>query len=126
MSLWLRLCPPSPQVMLEARLNGCIQMLSGWQQTLFTQASHRSHIHGSRQVAHADAVSGLLLQCGSPSLRLFVLILQVDDSSFAPQLLKVIQKDPDVVAGKGKVLVFARDTAAADDVSALLDKHGIR
>jgi hypothetical protein len=52
--------------------------------------------------------------------------LQVDDSNFAPQLLKAIQQDPDVRAGKGKLLVFARDTAAADDVSALLEKHGIR
>jgi hypothetical protein len=52
--------------------------------------------------------------------------MQVDDSNYDTQLLRAIQKDPDVKAGKGKLLVFARDTAAADEVSALLEKHGIR
>lgn len=51
---------------------------------------------------------------------------QVDDEpSWRSQLVRIIKQDPGYESGSAKMLVFARDTAAADQTSELLQSAGI-
>lgn len=51
--------------------------------------------------------------------------LQVDDASFQASLLQAIREDPGYAAGSAKVMVFTKDTGAADKVSELLSQAGV-
>lgn len=51
--------------------------------------------------------------------------LQVDDSSFKNVLLRAVREDPDFLRGRAKTLIFAESTAAADELSLMLQEEDL-